>query len=260
MARKFLTGIDTAGQKIVSVAEGTNPTDAVNKAQLDAASRGASWKAPCRVASTTNLTLSGTQTIDGVALLQGERVLVKDQTTASANGIYVVASGAWSRAVDADESSEVTSSMMIPVSAGTANGDKVFYLVTDGTITIGSTSLTFAALTGSGATYTAGSGLALAGSSFAVNAGSGIIADGTSTRVDPTYSGLAKRFSQDVPSGSTTATITHNLGTKDVTWSVREVSTDQDVDPDVTRTSTNVLTLGFAVAPTTGQYRVTITA
>lgn len=259
MARKFLTGIDTSGQKIIGVAEGSAPTDAVNKAQLDAIARSQDWKASCRVATTTNITLSGTQTIDGVTLVVGDRVLVKSQTVGSANGIYVVASGAWPRAVDADESAEVTASLMVPVEQGATNGDKVFYLVTDGTIGIGATTLTFSALTGSDISYTAGSGLALTGSAFAINAGSGIIADGTSTRVDPTYAGLAKRYSQDVPTAST-ATITHGLGTLDVLVIVRENATGQVVEPDVTHTSTNVVTLGFAVAPTTGQYRVTIAA
>lgn len=259
MARKFLTGIDLSGQKATGLADGTNPSDAVTKAQLDAQARGLQWKVSCRAATTTNTTLSGTQTIDGVALSAGHRVLVKDQSTGATNGIYVVAAGAWTRAVDADESTEVTASMAVGVEQGTVNGDKVFVLATDGPITIGTTSLSFTAIGGSGVSYTAGNGLNLSGSAFAVVAGSGIIADGTSTRIDPAYPGLAKRFSQDVPAGSTTATITHNLGTKDVTIRVREVATDQTVEVDEATPTTNTATLGFATAPTSGQYRVTIT-
>lgn len=258
MARKFLTGIDVASQKITNLADGTNPADAVTKAQLDAMVRGLDWKQSVKVATTTNITLSGAQTVDGVSLSAGDRVLVKDQSSGATNGIYVVAAGSWSRANDADDNVEVTASMAVPVEQGTVNGDKVFVLATDSPITIGSTSLSFSAIGGSGVSYTAGSGLNLSGSAFSVNAGEGIIADGTSTRIDPSYSGLAKRFAQDVPNGSTTATISHNLGTLDVTVAVREISGGALVDCDVTYTSTNVVTLGFATAPSSGQFRVVV--
>lgn len=103
------------------------------------------FKQSVRVATTANITLSGTQTIDGVSVIAGDRVLVKDQSTGANNGIYVCAAGAWSRAVDFDVSAEVTSGVIIPVEEGTANGDKLFMLTTNNPITLGSTSLTFAA-------------------------------------------------------------------------------------------------------------------
>lgn len=81
----------------------------------------ARFKQPVRVATTVNITLSGTQTIDGVSAIAGDRVLVKDQTVATANGIYVVAAGAWSRATDADAGDEI-SLATIPVGEGTVNG------------------------------------------------------------------------------------------------------------------------------------------
>ena len=76
-----------------------------------------------RAATTANITLSATQTVDGVALVAGDRVLVKDQSTASANGIYVVAAGAWVRATDADSATKVTGGMFNFVEEGTANAD-----------------------------------------------------------------------------------------------------------------------------------------
>lgn len=97
-----------------------------------------------RVATTANITLSGTQTIDGIAVVAGDRVLVKNQTTASQNGIYVVAAGAWTRAIDADTSAKVTSGMLIPVDRGTAQADQIWRLTTNSPITLGTTSLTFA--------------------------------------------------------------------------------------------------------------------
>lgn len=96
-----------------------------------------------RVATTANITLSGTQTIDGVAVVAGDRVLVKDQTTASTNGLYVVASGAWSRATDADTSAEVTAGLLVFVTNGTANASTGWILTTPSPITLGTTALTF---------------------------------------------------------------------------------------------------------------------
>ncbi|WP_052679282.1 phage tail protein [Stutzerimonas stutzeri] len=105
-------------------------------------------KQSVRVATTAPITLSGLQTIDGVALAAGDRVLVKNQATGSQNGIYVAASGAWSRAADADASLEVTPGMLVPVERGAVNGDSVWQLVTDFPIGLGTTSLIFEIATG----------------------------------------------------------------------------------------------------------------
>lgn len=104
------------------------------------------WKTSVRAATTANITLSGAQTIDGVSVIAGDRVLVKDQTTGADNGIYVAAAGAWSRAADASVSAEVLPGTAAFVSEGTTNGNKVFTLTTDAPITLGTTSLTFSNL------------------------------------------------------------------------------------------------------------------
>lgn len=96
-----------------------------------------------RVATTANITLSGTQTIDAVGVVAGDRVLVQNQSTASQNGIYVVAAGAWSRATDADSNLELYGGVLVSVSEGTVNGGKVFSCTNSGSITIGTTAITF---------------------------------------------------------------------------------------------------------------------
>jgi hypothetical protein len=106
-----------------------------------------SWKQAVRAATTANITLSGAQTIDGVSVIAGDRVLVKDQSTGSQNGIYVAAAGAWTRATDADTTAEVRGGMAVAVSEGTANGNTLWLLHTDDSITVGSTSLTFSMFT-----------------------------------------------------------------------------------------------------------------
>jgi hypothetical protein len=101
------------------------------------------------VATTANIVLSGIQTVDGVLLSADSRVLVKDQTQAKDNGIYVVpAGGAWKRAQDADASVEVTPGLFVSVEKGTANGDSVWQLVTDAPIVLGTTALAFEMVAG----------------------------------------------------------------------------------------------------------------
>ncbi len=142
-------------------------TDAYTTAQVDALFTGLDQKQSVRVATTANITLSGAQTIDGVSAIAGDRVLVKDQSTGANNGIYVVASGSWTRATDADSSAEVTSGMYTWVTEGTTNGDSGWRLTTDDAITLGTTALVFAQFNGTGG-YTASTGLTLTGSAFSI--------------------------------------------------------------------------------------------
>lgn len=101
------------------------------------------FKQSARVATTANITLSGTQTVDGVSLSVGDRVIVKNQTTTSQNGIYVVQSSSWTRSVDAAENSQVTSGMMVFAEEGSTNASTFWRLSTANPITVGSTGLTF---------------------------------------------------------------------------------------------------------------------
>jgi hypothetical protein len=109
------------------------------------------WKASARVATTENITLSGLQTIDGIALSQDDRVLVKNQTTASQNGIYNASSAGWTRTSDASDSSQVTSGMSLNIEEGTVNGGTSWKLTTINPITIDTTGLVFSPF-GGGAT------------------------------------------------------------------------------------------------------------
>ena len=102
------------------------------------------FKDSVRAATTANITLSGAQTIDGVSVVAGDRVLVKDQTTGADNGIYVAAAGAWARATDADTGAELSAGATVPVEEGTVNADTLWMLTNNGTVTIGTTALVFA--------------------------------------------------------------------------------------------------------------------
>jgi phage-related tail fiber protein len=105
-------------------------------------------KQSVRVATTENIVLNGAQQIDGVAVLSGQRVLVTAQTLAKDNGIYLAANGAWVRAIDANTSAKVTPGLTVMVEEGTANGDSLWHLVTNGPITLGTTTLSFEMLAG----------------------------------------------------------------------------------------------------------------
>lgn len=100
-------------------------------------------KQSVRAATTANIALNGLQTLDGVVLVAGDRVLVKNQVTAKDNGLYIVAAGAWARAGDADLSAEVTAGLVVHIEQGTTLADTRWQLVTDGVIILGTTELTF---------------------------------------------------------------------------------------------------------------------
>lgn len=135
--------VSMGNQLLTSLATPVAGTDAATKAYADSVASGLDLKASVRVATTANITLSGTQTIDGIAVIANDRVLVKNQSTGANNGIYLCAAGAWSRATDADTSAEVTTGMFVFVESGTAHGGQGWVLTTPPTITLGSTALTF---------------------------------------------------------------------------------------------------------------------
>lgn len=154
----------------------TDPTDGAHvatKSYVDAARSGLDVKQSVRAATTGPLTiatdLEAGDTLDTtVTLVAGDRVLVKNQSTGSENGIYVVqASGAAIRATDADSSAEVTPGMFVFVEEGTANGDNGFVLTTDAPITLGTTPLTFTQFSGAGQVI-AGAGLTKTGNQLDV--------------------------------------------------------------------------------------------
>lgn len=239
---KITNHLNADGFRVQNVADAVDPQDAVTKAQLEAAVQGWKWKEPVRAASTGNLTLSGAQTIDGVSVVAGDRVLVKNQSSEAANGIYIAATGAWSRAADFDAGSEVVGATVF-VSEGTANGNSQWNMTTDGPITIGTTSLVWVQV-GGGSSYTAGAGISISG---------GVIS------IDPAV--VARKVSATIGDGSaTTISVTHNLNSRDLIVSVKEVSSNAGVIADWVANTDNTVQITFGVAPTTGQYRVTVVA
>ena len=150
---------------------GFGATSLVSKEYVDAVKVGLDFKDSVRVATTANVTVSGPgAAIDGVTLSSSDRVLLKNQSTASENGIYIFngAASALTRATDADSTAEVTSGMFTFVEEGTVNADSGFVLTTDGSITVGSTALAFAQFSGAGQ-IVAGDGLTKSGNQLDAN-------------------------------------------------------------------------------------------
>ena len=160
-------------QRITGLADPTAAQDAATKNYVDLTVQGLDPKASVKAASTANIaSLSGTMTIDGVALVAGDRVLVKDQATTSANGVYVVAAGAWARAVDLSTWDEHVSAYLF-VEQGTVNADVGYLCTVDAGGTLGTTAITFVQFNGAGQVV-AGNGLTKTGNTIDVGAGTGI--------------------------------------------------------------------------------------
>jgi hypothetical protein len=138
--------------------------DLCNKTYVDAAIVGLSWKQPVRAATTANITLSGAQTIDTVPVVDGDRVLVKDQSTQADNGIYIVGTP-WTRSPDADTYDEMVSAMVFVESGGLAGA--AFYCPIQPGGTLGVTAITWSNFSVAG-TYFAGTGLSLAANTFSI--------------------------------------------------------------------------------------------
>lgn len=159
------------GGTVTGLPTPTNGTDAANKNYVDSSIAGLSWKQSVRVATTTNGTLASSfangQTIDGITLATGDRILIKNQTTQTENGIYIVAaSGAPSRSSDADTGAELVGATVY-VDQGTTQADTGWTQTTAAPITIGSSNIVWAQFSGSGS-YTAGTGLTLTGNQFSL--------------------------------------------------------------------------------------------
>ena len=206
-------------------------TDIVNLLALQSYAAGISWKQPCAVGTLTNITLSGLQTIDGYTTLAGDRVLVKNQSTAANNGIYLAASGAWTRALDADAWQEFVSAITF-LEYGTQAGGAWFCTAVPGG-TLGVTALNWSQFTTS-ATYSAGTGLTLTGTIFSIT-NTGIAAN---TYGSATATPVLTVNAQGQLTGVTNTTITPAIG-------------------NVTGLGTNML--AFLQTPTSANLAATVT-
>jgi len=290
--------LDAGTNKITNLGAPTSSTDAATKAYVDSVSEGLHVHAAARVYVAANIDLStdleAGDVIDGITLVAGDRVLVNGQTTQSQNGIYVVqSSGAAVRALDFDTAAEVDSGDFIFVSAGTTYAS-TGWVQTLKPATIGTDAISFTQFSGSG-TYLAGAGITLTGNTFSadvtptsgnaslINTGGAIeLKTDTSRGVSVDANGVGinagtgltfssgalafasgygvRKYSTDLGDGSATSfTVTHNFGTRELTVQVYENGSPYaQVEADVEHSTSNTVTVAFATAPTSAQYRVVV--
>ena len=252
MAGFTLTGLNTAPNAAGQAAEYSWVVG-----QVQSAAAGIASKPPVQAVATSNIALSGLTAVDGYTPVAGDRILVTGQTTATQNGVYNAASGAWTRTtIDGAAPGEIETGALWLVNQGTVNAATQWRVATTGTIVIGTTNISIVQF-GAAGTYTAGNGISLTGGAFSVNpvAGGGIVVSGSGVAVDTTL--VTRKYAQTIGDGSSTAiVVTHNLGTQDVILQVRQAGTPYaEVECDMAATTTNTATFTFATAPAVNAYR-----
>ena len=261
MARKLLIDLDAGGvAKIINLATPTAAADAATKGYVDTLVEGLAWKASARVATSSNINLAAPgSSVDGVAMVSGDRILVKAQTAGAENGIYVWNGAATpaSRSLDASIAAELINAV-VTVSEGTSADTSWRQDVIN--ITLGTTSLTWVAFGSSaGAASESSAGIVELATQGETDTGTDDLRAVTPLKL-ANHSNRKLKFSANVGDASATQfTVTHNLGTRDVLVQVVRVASPYDtVECDVERDTTNSVIVRFATAPTSNQYRVVI--
>lgn len=261
MAKQVLSDLDfNSSARIVNLPDPTLSQHPATKAYVDSAVEGLGWKDSVRVASVANITLSGPgATIDGVTMAANDRVLVKDQSTQSQNGLYIWNGAAVSmtRTADASTFAELEQAV-VTVEEGTSAGSTFRQTQTNGTIDTNNIIWASFGTSAPSASETT-AGVAELATQAETDTGTDDLRIVTPLKLS-NWSGRKRKFTQTFGDGSaTTFNIDHNFNTRDVTVEVYRNSGNYDsVLCDVTRPSVNRVTLTFAAAPAASAFNVVI--
>lgn len=249
-------------RKITSLPNPTNAQDAATKAYVDSAVEGLAWKDSARVSTQANLNLASPgATIDGITMASGDRVLVRAQTTASQNGIYIWNGAATpaTRALDASTAAELEQAVLT-VEEGTSAG--VTYRQTVVNFTLDTNDVLWSVFGSSaGAASETSAGIAELATQAETDAGTDDARIVTPLKL-ATSPWAKKQFAANIGDGSATSyAVTHNLNTRDVQVEIYRNSGNYDtVLAEIQRTSVNQVTVVFDTAPASNAYRVVVRA
>jgi len=261
MSIVVLRGLDFGSTvRITNLPDGVGAQEPATVAQLNAAIEGLNWKDSCRVSTQGNLNLAAPgATIDGITMAAGDRILVRSQTTASENGIYVWNGAATpaTRSLDMNVAAEVEQATTT-VEEGTNAG--ATYRQTAVNVTLGSTSLAWTTFgTAAGSATETSQGIIEIATQAETDTGTDAV-----RAVPPAYLKnsvwASRKFQQTFGDGSATSyVITHNLNTKDLIISIRETGgSEREVVAEVQRTSVNSVTVLTDAAPASNALRISI--
>jgi hypothetical protein len=263
MARQQLSDLDfNSVARPTNIPNPVSSGDGVNKAYVDSLVEGLNWKDSVRASSTGNLNLASPgATIDGITMTSGDRFLAKDQTTQSANGIYIWngAASAATRAADASTAAELEAAV-VTVEEGTTNGG-TSWRQTQVNFTLDTNNVIFTNFgTATPAATESVAGIAELATQTETDTGTDDVRIVTPLKL-ATSKWASKSFQANIGDGSATQyDITHNFNTYDVIVQVFRNSGNRDnIGCDVGRNSVNIVRLNFAAAPTSNQFRVVIT-
>lgn len=260
MARKVFTDLDlNSVSKVINLATPSATGDAATKGYVDSLVEGLAWKDSCRVATQANINLSSPgATIDGITMASLDRVLVRSQTSAPENGIYVWngAAVAMTRALDANTFAELEQAITT-VEEGTSANTSYRQDQVNGTLGTNNINWqTFGVAAPSASTTTAGT-IRIA-TQTEVNTGTDATIAVTPSTLS-SWSGRIKKFAVSIGDGTNTSyTVTHNLNSLDVAVTVFANATGDEVITDVTHATVNTLTVVFASAAASNAYRVVV--
>jgi hypothetical protein len=239
--------VDFNNKKIRNLLDPTNDQDAATKNYVDMLVQGLNAKRSVLCATTTNITLSGVQTIDTIFCNIGTRVLVKDQTSPAENGIYIVQASAWYRASDMNTWSEVPSAYTF-IEAGATNSDQGWTCTADFGGTLDTTAINWIKFSTQG-TILAGNALTKSGNTLNVNVGASIVITSNALEVHDDYKRKKVTTSITCDGVSTAFVKTHSLNSTRVEVQVF----DPAIPDDVTRISTSQIRVYFGKAPANGK-------
>lgn len=261
MAKEVRSNLDfLSNTRIVNLPEPASAQEPATKSYVDSAVEGLAWKDSCRVATQANVNLSAPgAAIDGVTMVAGDRVLVRAQTAAAENGIYVwaAAASAMTRAPDCSTAAELEQAVSSVEEGTSANAS---YRQTSVNFTLGSGAVAWASFgTATPAASESTAGSAEVATQAEVDGGSDDSRFITPLKL-ATWSGRVRKIAANIGDGAATQyDVSHNFNTEDVQVTVyRNSGAKDDVWCDVSRPSVNAVRVNFASPPSSNQFRVVV--